>query len=292
MGVTANDVPVVVETSEISEWIYNNITTDDARIWTHRAFPGLGLAYITTPTGYRAPRPVKIGRMVWPRGACRWAYFHCLIDADMLNKLAPDAFGQEGNEFNGLDLQFDSLPSDDPAYEKIYTEMYLLSPIALSSFFTSGPPAAPGSGLPAPGDPATNNMYLCTFVDERYFWQYIPFVPPDIDPLAGIAWSDLMTAVNSSLSAYGYSTITVQNTIPTEYLNASPNFTLPYEIVPPVIDAIAFNVGMRFYRNFDGECGLENFSTARSRIEEDFAANLKRGLLAGGDRFPKTDTYP
>jgi hypothetical protein len=60
---------------------------------------------------------------------------------------------------------------------------------------------------------------------------------------------------------------------------------LPFESLPRVLDAVAFNVGQRIVALFDGSFYSMNSTTALQVFETDSAANPQRNILAGGFRY-------
>lgn len=277
MSFTIAGVPVILPTEELSDLIYENINPADVTMLTERSWPGFGNVGITYPTGLIPPRKAVVGRLVWPQKAARYAHLTVLMDSAGLNSLPASAFGGNGT--------YQPVAVNMTAGESLTTSLYMLPPLPVSGVGDSPIPGVSNGNL----IPNINRPYIVTLVDERYWWRFLGF--PTITPSDYITWGNIISFINSSLSTYFTSQITY-DAIPAAYLNASPTaFYLPRESLGQIIDAVAYNVGMRFCRRYDGTCLFQNASNALSVIVNDFTNNPARQLRYGGDRFQSSTTF-
>jgi hypothetical protein len=274
MSLTLANYPLTVEDlpGEVYGFVEKNINPEAYFPWLRRAFPGWGYASLTWPTGYRRERDFVINKFYWPTGACRWAYGHFLADAYWTDKIRDAAFTSTGaGPSVPIRLKMDSPGAEND--ETLDTKVYLLPP-------------SPLSAVPVDEENHTvNNLYLLTVVDERYYWWYKATPLLQFDQTNGETWINAFQKVSDSLGT------TVQvDTISSSYLRASPQLNMSYEVLPPWFDALAFNVGQKVVRLYDGTVKTQNFSTAYTALLNDVNSipHLTRTLIAGGDRF--TDT--
>lgn len=265
---TLADIPCNVPDAEAIAYIESTI---DPRLFVpfvDRSWPGFGLAGVTWPVGYRPTDKIRLNRFVWPRGASRFAYGHFLADSEQSDQIRDAALSSDGSQTDQIQLVMDSprVPPDTDNDETLTTNVYLLSCTPLYTL------------TPQPNGPMDNGLYLLTVVCPRYYWWYIP------TPVFGITdsttWTSLFSACNTALGL----TIAV-DTIDTRYLNPSPGLNLDYEVLPPVLDAIAYNVGHRIVYGLDGTVKSQSFSRAVTARQTDAQNHPNRDIRAGGNRF-------
>jgi hypothetical protein len=217
------------------------------------------MAGLTYPLGYRAEPSFKLNRLHWPTGAARWAYGHFIADVKScnLNQIIKDSFGSQG-AYNPVPFVMDTT---DSGGEKLSTQMYLMPPVPLS------------------GMQGGNPLYLLTIVDVRFFWWYT--YVGDLSIGNNDTWSSLFKQVAGALGIKDFQF----DQINSAYLQPSTMFNLPYETAPQIFDAVAWNVGQRIIRNYDGSVRSQSYSTALSALNNDFSSHPKRQLVAGGEKF-------
>jgi hypothetical protein len=271
-------VPLIGDNTvgELESFIYKFIPPDSYMPWTRRSFPSGALAMLTYPAGFMGEPSFRINRFRWPTGAARWAYGHFLCSSDAIGQINSIAYNQNG-QYNQVLLSIGN-PESGPGIginpgggsgsspgETMTANVYVL-------------PATPLSGVR--GLTGTiQSLYLLTIVDARYFWWWNPFNYGGVG--AGTTWQNLIDAIKTALNV----TITV-DTINAKYLNPSVQmYSLPYEPIPPVLDSIAYNIGMRVCVNYTGGVFLMLYNTALGVFNNDMAANPNRLILSGGARF-------
>lgn len=256
-------------TREVREQIESRISLDEAYPWLNRAWPGSRLLNLTAPVGYRPAESVRLGRFVWPRGASRWAYGHFLATSNQTRGVREVAYGKGGIQQNAVSLEMSS--PGLASQEAVETDVYVLPPVPLIRI--------------AVDEKATeyfNGLYLITVVDERFYWWEKPTPDFAIDPASPPTWK---TLVRKCADALGLTDIEIVTEIEERWLRPSPRLNLVNERIPPVLDAIAYNVGRRVVRTLNGEVRLENYDDAVSTFNGDKVAHKLRSPVAGGDCY-------
>jgi hypothetical protein len=267
--ITLDNQPLMIDvTGELEEFIVKFIPTDQYLPWLRRSWPGFGNAGLTYPTGMRYEPRFKLNQFRWPTGASRWAYGHFLADVEACNlqKVINDAFGTSSNAPPGMGGAYNPIPlvldTSDSGGERLNVSVYLMPPVPLS------------------GMRGVNGLYLMTVVDQRFFWWYNYVGLLQIT--SGWTWTSLYSWVASSIGIVSFKT----DSIDPKYLQPSTMFNLPYESAPQILDAIAFNVGQRVIRNYDGSVYCQNYTTALKALNDDFKTHPNRIKIAGDQRFP------
>lgn len=254
---------------EVRDEIERRIPLADAYPWLHRAWPGPRLVNLTVPTGFKPAESVRLGRFVWPRGASRWAYGHFLATSNQVRGVREVAYGKGGIQQNAVSLELSS--PGLASQEVVETDVYVLAPVPLVRV--------------AKDEKETeyfNGLYLITVVDERFYWWEKPTPDFAIDPASPPTWK---TLVNKCRDALGLTDIDIVTDIDEGWLRPSPRLNLVNERIPPVLDAIAYNVGRRVVRTLNGEVRLETYDDAVSTFNGDKVAHKARSPVAGGDCF-------
>jgi hypothetical protein len=284
---TLADIPLIVPSrgerfSDLERDVAETIPVERTCPWlASRSWPGPGLSQIAFPTGVEPPRAPMLQVFRWPAwGACRFAHGWFLASTNQVNQLQQVAFqGGPGGKPLPVPLAMDS-PGQRSA-EALTTNVYILAMTPLLRVL-------PGE---SDADPYVNGLYVLTLVDERFFWWGIPspvfnilantappITPPP--PPAPVQWTDLIrlcsTALGESISA---------DAIPGVYLVPSTALNANYEVIPPVLDAIASNIGMRFVRSLTGSLSFQSTATASSILSSDRANNPLRTIRGGSARF-------
>lgn len=257
---------------EVQDFIKRFIPTESFMPWLIQGYwPGWNLGSITCSNGYAWGNRFKLNRLLWPSDARRWSYGHYLVNSDTVSQIGLDAFPQnqpympvsfsvgnpESNSSNGS--------GTINAGETLSTTMYVLPPYPLSGL----------RGLTG----MIQSLYLITVTDARYWWWYQNLGGISIS--SSTTWASLITTIATILNV----TIT-PDTINAAYLGPSQqSFSLPFEPVPIVLDAIAYNTGQRFVANYDGTFSMQLYRTALSAFNNDMDNNPNRLIVSGGQRF-------
>lgn len=247
---------------QAEEFITRYVPTDLYMPWRRESWPGFGTAGLTYPTRRYDEPKFKLGRFHWPSGAARWAFGHFLATSDMVAAILPDSCS------NGtyLPLPF-ILGNPETGGEYITVSVYMLPPTPLS-------------GIRGLSQSATGSasLYLLTIVDVRYFWWWLNM--GNVQVTSSTSWLGLFKICQSQTSAV----IQVDN-IPSTYLQPSTMFSLPYEPLPIILDAICFNVGLRLVALYNGTFYAMSYATSLQTYQTDLSNNPQRVVLAGGSRF-------
>lgn len=233
--------------------------------WLRRSWPGFGLVGLAYPTGLRDVwldyRECKLNKFIWPTGASRWAFGHFICGADQIDEIRILAYGRSGLEMNELPFVL-SCPGQR-SIEILTTSVFVLA-------------CTPIGGLT--GYDNANPPYLITVADDRYWWYYKS--SSDYMITDTTTWTSLFSSIASDLGV----TINV-DTIATQYLNPSRGLNLSYEYLPVLLDAAVYNIGQRLVRTYGGQVFTQNFQTALTSLQNDFAAFPMRTVKSGGSRY-------
>lgn len=277
---TYAEQPLIIPTAELAGWIESNIDTSDLTLWTMRAWPGPRLTKIAWPTGFPIQRKIQLNRLIWPTGASRWAYFIGLVDADTLATIQDTVFGEEGTNDSPATLQIDSQNVDSPGYELLATTMYPLPPVPLSNVVVAAGPNNPFIST------TVNNLYLLPLVDQRwYWWSYsLP------RPIATLTWDAAFEVIANELG------ITIEvDAVNAAYQDCGIGYGrgdgVTHEVLPPLLDALAANVGQRIYVDWnENKVFSQNFANAKeSRLMDDTDHEYR--TLRSGDYWYKDTPF-
>lgn len=274
------DTPVSLVDWDVEDRINQWLSLDRIRPFLGRSWPGPGSAFLTVPTGYREwPPPLRLNRMWWPKGASRWACGAFLVDNSLgyASRIHNKAFGQDGTKVNAVSLFMDS----PDAYTGISDERLQIDKLYVMAII----PVKRVLKTTDPSDGVTNGLYIFIVADERIFWWDIPTPDFGISEGAGKTWRNVLDSIQNTLGT------TIQtSTIPSEYLAPSRALNLTGQPIPPVIDAVAENIGMRFIASYDRVYWMKNFEDSLN----DYTQNLDQypsrmaKVIAGGERFMET----
>lgn len=210
-------------------------------------------------------RPVRLGSLVWPRSASRFAYAHYIVSDKTMVELRKAAYsGDSGQTALSLVISSDPAGGTDPL-RSITTPMYMLPPRPIRQFVPKG------------GDPRSakiDNLNLLTIVDERFYWWR---AASNIAVAEGMKWSALYSAIANAVGV-----ILQQEAVDDAYLFASPHLASVNEYLPLMFDAVAYSVGQRVVRALDGTVYAQSYDTA-SDISEGLYEKYAN-LLTGKDR--------
>lgn len=235
-------------------------------------------------------RPIKIGSLWWPQGATRWAVGHFLGTESQLAAIRTAL----GYSDAGFTLGPSPLILSDGT-NTIAADMWMLPPRPLFQnpmnpvlsptnsvmpitkwllpiSYNSLPLDAFGNSTAPPGE----QLYLLSFVDERYFWwQKTSHVSLTIGTTT---WANLISAIGTDLGK----TITTDSISP-DYGTPGDSFLAYLEFLPVILDMAAFAIGQRVVRGLDGSVKLQNAGTALASVNTQLAAATSP--LCGGGIF-------
>lgn len=276
---------------ELGDFLNKLIPLESFMPWMSPVFARAGLEMITTPTGVYPYKQAKVNRLIWPTSASRFAFGHFLCDSTTLASIMADAYSynddESFNSYNYIPLAMGNPESNTsgtiiPA-EQFVANMYLLPPTPLSAI----------RGLPSSDieQENTTSLYLLTLVDQRYFWWFKNTGDMSSFMSAQTTWQNMFdyflgTQLGMSLANYSIDYINPA------YLQPSIQmFSLQYEPIAPVLDAVCQNIGHRLVCNFDGSVSTQLEVTAIALLNADMAnsvdsdGNPTRNPLAGGQRL-------
>jgi hypothetical protein len=280
VALTLAYTPLILAPPDLTAWVERSINPTDFTPWGYRNYLGPGLADSTVRTTMSPPIKPKIGRLVWPATASRWAYAFYLCDATTLVNIADSAYGPNFDGQNRIALQMDSqiqqnTDSTNDTYEYISCQMYLMPPVPLS--------ALQGGDKHVNTNYNVNNLYLLYLVDKRFYWWYqsAALQIPD----GGMSWDSVFEEAGSVIGEE-----ILFDTVADEYVMASPLLSANYEPAPPWVDAVCYNVGQRLIVdiNTDQVLSVRWDTSVRNRIKEE-NKYPPRAVRAGNYRFP--DVY-
>jgi hypothetical protein len=264
---------------ELNDFLTKYLPLEAYVPWMVKIPAQAGLAMLCNQLGEFPYRMVKINRLFWPTGACRFGFIHLLCDSDTVGLIGNDAYNEDGS-YNLIQLSIGNPETNvNPgtgigtifAGESINTSVYLLPPTPLSGI----------RGLTG----QINSLYLLTCVDPRYFWWFknVGDIASFMD--SSTTWQNMFDYVLANQLGLSISNYTI-DTISPAYLQPSLlMYSLPYEPIPPILDSLCYNVGMRFVANFDGTYATQVYGTALDVLNNDMVNNPNRSVLSGGQRF-------
>jgi hypothetical protein len=267
------DVPLALPNREILTDIERDLSLDKMLLLFSRAWPGPGMGFLATPTHYRRWPPWDkpgsiLNRFYWPTGASRWGCGAFLATKAMCEKLHDACFGFDGMERNEVSLV---LSTETGGWETVET--------VTVDFITVLPPIPLYRVRNSEGG-TDYGLYMLVCVDVRYYWWNIPCPDLGITESAGKTWKDLIGSLGDAIEA----TIEVSE-IPEYYLAPHRALNLTNEPVPPIIDAVAYNLGARFVATYAGDYTIQRFEDAQTKFLADLNNNKDRQYLGGARRY-------
>jgi len=267
-------VPLALPTREILTDIERDISVDKMLLLFSRAWPGPGMGFLAMPTHYRRWPPWDkpgsiLNRFYWPTGASRWGCGCFLATRDMCEQLHDACFGATGKGRNEVSLVLSTEGPDWATIEEVKID-----------FITVFPPI-PLYRVAAKQDYSTDfGLYMILCVDVRYYWWNIPCPDFEISETAGKTWQDLIENISDAIEA----NINVSE-IPEYYLAPHRALNLTNEPIPPILDAIAYNVGARVVVTYAGDIYIQRFQDAVDIYEKDYHDHPKRQWRGGDSRY-------
>src|SRR6266436_2827115 len=255
--------PLCIPTRRAAAWIGKNISILDIQEFRDVDFPSASIDGLTACLHLDPKSPIRLSHLYWPTGASRFGIGHFLADAGQLVTIRSLVASGNSNNYAPQDLVFDD------GVNTVSTSMYMLPPRPLAQI----------PDVPSP----LSQLYLLTLVDARAFWWE---KAADITVTDGVTtWQDLIDAIATGLGE----TVT-NDPIDAAYLTPSSTLTARYEYLPLLLDAVAYNIGMRVVRGLDGTVGLQLADSARTILQAQFA--LLDPKIAGGLFLTDASTFP
>lgn len=192
-----------------------------------------------------------LGRLHWPTGASRPAWFHQVVTTSILDSIR-DVVGNPGSP---QDLYI----SDGRTGHEVTASMYML-------------PARPlgvlGSGA--------SDTWLLTLTDQRFYWYF----RRTSVTAAPVSWAGLYAAVGNALGVQ-----VINEPVDASYGVPSDKWVGYYQPSPPLLDAIATQVGQRIVVGLDGVVRALNWETAQSESNTQVTNGSR--LIMGGTIPPQ-----
>ena len=268
--ITFNGTPLSVCTQEMADRIGGLVSWKDALQSSPQQWASWGYNDNPLLPGVFGDRPVEPGTLWWPTAAQEWAVGWFIVEATDAQNLE-GSVGQVGTleltweeqETSGDDLVYDSnhFPVTT-VVDKIQAQMTLLSMRKL----------AIGVNPTESGGPT----YLCTFVDQRFFWWAANTGALAADG-ATTTWLNLYTSLAGKLG------ITLNNDpVSSNYSIPASIVSLQYEPVPQWLDTIAQNVGQRVLCQLDGTVWAHSPLTVNTQLP---LVNPTADTVAGGTYY-------
>jgi hypothetical protein len=270
----------------------------DYHVWARPMSPysprlhDLGFPALTTP-----PPSLQLNRLVWPTGACRWAYGYFLAVSSQLGTILDRCHGTARDRNNPGTLSVGTTPGCG----KISTQMYLLNPIRISGLDQANPPP-----FDAPdGIARAEGIYILPLVDERYFWWQrfatnltqatTPSSTSDDNFTVSDSWTDLIHRILRELGVPPHRRV---------HANADEEWVSAHEIrdfwdqtwnyghhpgwplwqmvdmpLPVVLDAVCCSCERRVVRQYDGTVHVQNHQAAYIALARSL---MRTGRISGG----------
>lgn len=198
------------------------------------------------------PPAFKFGVLQWPVGACRPAWFHAVVNRDILDQIRTAV----GDPMTPKPLVL----YDGRTGKTVTATMYLL-------------PARPLNQL----GHTKSDGWMLTLTDARFYWHWRRGVITD--PSEG-SWASLYNQIAAILGI----TITVE-TVNSAYGTPSKKWANYYVPTPAVLDAVANTVGQRVVVSLDGSVRTVTAGTAATESDTYIAASDP--VMSGGYLSPQ-----
>lgn len=271
--ITLADVGLALPNREILTDIERDLSLDKMLLLFSRAWPGPGTVFLATPTHYRRWPPWNkpgsiLNRFYWPTGASRWGCGCFLATKDICDQLHDACFGTDGTETKKVKLVLSTEDSNDDVIESVeISQITVFPPIPLYRILKDD-----GS--------SDFGLYMILCVDDRYHWWNLPCPDFQISEHAGKTWKNLIDKLGTVIEA----TIETSD-IPTQYLAPHRALNLTNEPIPPVMDAIAYNIGARVVVQYNGDIKIQRYQDALDAFNKDQDDFPDRSYLGGDFRY-------
>jgi hypothetical protein len=223
-------VSLCQSTPEVRAWVERHVPLREARPAQWHASPPTIFHGLTYFPHDEANVPLRLNVLRWPSGASRWATYHFLATDEQLVEIKAEVYGDPDAD----------PPEDHRTAARTLTlhgggdtitaeQMWMLPPRPLSE---------------TPSWLTQNRLWLCTLVDQRYYWQ--------LDHCGDLSecgtWDELLEQLRDRA---GFGTLDYQNAWDCPAVDAvwlQPHVDLLAAHSLPLgmmIDAVAWNVGRR-----------------------------------------------
>lgn len=202
------------------------------------------------------PKQIKIGVVHWPRQASAFAYAHFLATEQEKDLI----LAQTKDQYNASTTL--SLTLDDGTGGVQSFRFYVLPPRPLSQL--------------APND--NSNLWLLTFVDNRYFWLSSKY---NFSVYDSMSWSNAINSFTGVLN-----TSFQISTISSAYgFGPSSRFESVYQPTGLLLDSICQTIGLKYSHQYDGTGKVQSYPDA-------IASSITGSKLAGGEFDDLTRQIP
>ena len=248
-------VSLPLETPFVGDWTRYNLDYTWLREFCQHYFPPRG-AFTRGFLDLWPPRPLRVGVLLWPRDATRFAVAHYLVTEERLKAIRPLVYSE--NTLKPQILHIDDGSGD--ADRQVNTEMYWLPPRPFQQFDPENLPRG------------QTTHWLLTLVDVRFFWWFkLSNLVINDDATWESLYEDVSRVLNVEIEV---------DEIPDAYGDPPDTLVGDYEPIPFALDSIARAVGQKIVRTLDGRVRAMNYGTAASILEEN-------KLLIGPPDFQK-----
>ena len=243
-------VPDAEDRAQLSHWLR------PAEIWhfIRRHWPGFGMDHLPFQS---APEiPFEINRLYWPTGASRWGVFWGLVDRHKLEDIRASVFTSSLYQPANLSITADSPSATGQGVDAL---MWML-------------PVRPIYEI---GEMRRRELSLITLVDERFFW-WLKGAEITVNP-GTTTWENLYGSIATGLDI----SLSV-DPIPAAYLKPSGQLSSSYGRLPTLLDAVAYSVGQRIVRQFDGTVRAWSVTESDQTLTNQLNESPGLRKLAGG----------
>lgn len=248
-------------------------------------YPGRGLVGVARCLPYGPlPNPqIRIGDWYYPWGACRWSVFRGLATSTQVKYMLaatggyrPATFsmkcepiGAQGFVGAQVDQAVSTIFPTTPSPYHLESSMYLLPPRSLADY---------GNNF--------DGLYLVTLVDERYYWQH---VTAQLHVTKDSTWNDLIQLLASRLG-FVIGEVSIPEFL--GYREPEPDSPLwaAEQNAAVLLDAVAFNVGDRIIRQFDGSIKFVHPLESQAIAQDNRGRATLTVRVAGGEIFTSGTT--
>ncbi len=261
-GISYAGIPLGQFRPEVADWIERNVPPSFVWEYARQAWPGKNRTGWSW-WGLCTQRPIRVGRLYWPRDASRFAVAHFLVTDSQLSRIRPLALVGSTPAAQNLILD-DGNPS-----RTITARMYML-------------PARPLAQIPN-----LNGLHILTLVDERFHWWY-PTAPGETD-VEDMSWDEFFQDVAMKAGCTSPKTMAA---VAGAYGIPCISLNQRYEYLPLLIDAIAYNIGQRVCRPLGQGITLQTYVQARSSASGQLASLVNEKQAGGTFNLGRTGDGP
>jgi PKD repeat protein len=230
-------VALPLATPELQAWADYVHPPDVFREYNGWNYSGFGLTHLPLPPLPETP-PFKLDCLHWPTGACRPAWFHCVVNQSKLDELREAV----GDPLTPQDLTvYDGRGSGSDAKTRT-AALYMLPPRPISQFGADGPNGE-------------EDLYLVTLTDVRFFLQWRR-VDVTTTP---VSWTALLATLASAAGV-----TLAPDAVSGAYGSPSEKWVGYDRPTAALLDAAAEAVGHKVVANLDGTFQTVTATTAQA----------------------------